>query len=371
MYITKQGNVTRQAHVALPKGTYEEEHGRQGFFGRASHLYHRNPPTGWNRIEGPLRPHAFDFTRAHPSDAEDPAGAPVPMLHNDDITVLISKRADPMPFFFRNADGDEVYFVHEGKGALETEYGVIPYEKGDYIVIPRCTTYRVVPEAGGNFFLIVEAFSEIVPPTKEMKGLLGQHALYDMTTITLPDLRQYESDHAEYEVQIKREDDITSVFYPFHPFDVEGWKGDLYPWKINVRDIRPVMSHRVHLPPPVHTTLVMNNAVICSFLPRPLEEDADALKVPFYHRNADYDEVLFYHDGDFFSRDNIRAGMATLHPTGIHHGPHPKALENQDKLTRTDEKAIMIDTVNTLYLTEEAEACEWENYWKSWGAEEK
>lgn len=135
MYITKQGKVTRQAHVALPAGTYEEEHGRQGFFGRASHLYHRNPPTGWMRI-------------------------------------------------VRNSDGDEVHFVHEGRGTLETEYGVIPYEKGDYIVIPRCTTYRVVPEVEENFFLIVEAFSEIVPPTKEMKGLLEQHDLYDMTAIS-------------------------------------------------------------------------------------------------------------------------------------------------------------------------------------------
>jgi homogentisate 1,2-dioxygenase len=133
-----------------------------------------------------------------------------------------------------------------------------------------------------------------------------------------------------------------------------------------MRDIRPVMSPRVHLPPPVHTTFVMQNAVICSFLPRPLEEDPDTLKVPFYHRNSDYDEVLFYHDGDFFSRDNIKAGMMTLHPQGIHHGPHPKALKNQDKLTRTNEAAMMLDARHPLKIAPAAESVEWKEYWASW-----
>ena len=144
--------------------------------------------------------------------------------------------------------------------------------------------------------------------------------------VTTPEPAPHLDDHREWEVRIKADDEISKVFYPFNPIDVVGWKGDLTVWKINMRDIRPMMSPRAHLPPSAHTTFVTGGAVVCSFLPRPLEEDPAALQVPFFHRNTDYDEFIFYHDGDFFSKDNIRPGLATLHPRGIHHGPHPKAL---------------------------------------------
>jgi homogentisate 1,2-dioxygenase len=364
-----RGKVTKQPHVAIPEGTFEEEHGREGFFGRVSHLYHSNAPTGWTRIEGPLRPHAFDLTKIEPTDMTDPAGRATPVLYNDDIIVLISRRNFAMPWYIRNADGDMVVFTHKGTGKIETDFGVITFEPGDYIVIPRATTYRVIPETTDNFFVIVEAHSEILPPTPEQKGLMGMHALYDMGAVTIPEFTEYKSpgeNGKEYEVQVKRLGQWTSIFYPFNPIDVVGWRGDLTVFKINMRDIRPVMSPRVHLPPPVHTTFLMQNAVICSFLPRPLEEDHDTLKVPFYHRNTDYDEVLFYHDGDFFSRDNIKAGMLTLHPQGIHHGPHPKALRNQDNLTRTNEAAMMIDARHPLNIAPAAESVEWKEYWASW-----
>ncbi len=156
------------------------------------------------------------------------------------------------------------------------------------------------------------------------------------------------------------------MFYPFNPLDVIGWKGDLTVWKINLRDIRPVMSHRAHLPPSAHSTFVTEGAVVCSFVPRPLEQDPDALRVPFYHRNTDYDEFIFYHDGDFFSRDNIKAGMCTLHPRGIHHGPHPKALANQHKKTHTDEYAVMLDGLNPIHVLPDGEKVEWKEYWASW-----
>ena len=367
MYLVHKGKTTRQAHVALPEGTYEEEYGRQGFFGPVSHIYRTHPPTGWTRFEGKLRPHAFDTNILFPTDQMDPKGNRVRLLFNDDVALHISRRSDAMPFYFRNADGDEIYFIHRGKGVFETDFGTLPYEQGDYIVLPRCTTYRIVPWQPDNYFVVIEAFSEVTPPSKEMKGLLGQHALYDLSAITIPELPEYqEQAGSEFEIKIQRDGEISSVFYPYHPLDVAGWKGDLFCWKINVRDIRPVMSHRVHLPPPVHSTFMMNNAVVCTFLPRPLEEDPEALRVPFYHRNTDYDEVLFYHDGDFFSRDNIKPGMITLHPTGIHHGPHPKALLNQQKLTRTNEVAVMLDTKNALHLSKEAEESEWKDYWSSW-----
>lgn len=364
-----RGKVTKQPHVAIPEGTFEEEHGREGFFGRVSHLYHANAPTGWTRIEGNLRPHAFDLTKIEPTDMTDPAGLALPILYNDDIVVMISRRNFAMPWHIRNADGDVVVFTHKGTGKIETDFGVITFEPGDYIVIPRATTYRVIPETTDNFFVVVEAHSEILPPTPEQKGLMGMHAIYDIGALTIPEFTEYTpsgQNGKEYEVRVKRLGEWTSIFYPFHPIDIVGWRGDLTVFKINMRDIRPVMSPRVHLPPPVHTTFLMENAVICSFLPRPLEEDPDTLKVPFYHRNTDYDEVLFYHDGDFFSRDNIKAGMLTLHPQGIHHGPHPKALRNQDKLTRTNEAAMMIDARHPLKIAPAAESVEWKEYWTSW-----
>jgi homogentisate 1,2-dioxygenase len=359
----KKGKTTKQAHVALPEGTYEEEHGRRGFYGKSAHLYHRHPPTGWSRIEGKLRPHCFDCNRLLPSDMTNPRGTPVPFLGNGDLQISVSRRSAPMPFYFRNADGDELIFVHRGKGILESDFGPLEFEKGDYLVIPRAVTYRLVPAEADNFFLVVESKTEFEQPEK---GLIGQHALYDPGAIVTPEPAPADDSEGEWEVRIKADGECSSIFYPFHPLDVVGWKGDLTVWKINLRDICPVMSPRVHLPPSAHTTFVTGGAVVCSFVPRPLEESPEALKVPFFHRNTDYDEFIFYHDGDFFSRDNIGPGMATLHPRGIHHGPHPKALRNQGAKTRTNEYAVMLDGLNPIRVLPDGEKVEWQDYWKSW-----
>lgn len=363
MYPLKKGLTTRQAHVGLPHGTYEEEHGRKGFFGRSAHLYHAHPPTGWIRFEGKLRPHCIDCNRLEPTDRTDPLGSPVPFLGNDDLVVSVSRRSAPMPFYFRNADGDEVLFVHRGEGTLETDFGPLPFERGDYLVIPRAVTYRVVPRTTDNFFLIMQSRAEFQQPDR---GLVGQHALYDPGVIVTPEPAPILDDTREWEVRIKVDDEFSTVVYPFNPLDVVGWKGDLTVWKLNLRDIRPLMSHRAHLPPSAHTTFVTEGAVICSFVPRPLEEDPEALRVPFFHRNTDYDEFIFYHDGDFFSRDNITAGMVTLHPRGIHHGPHPRALAGQGKKTRTDEYAVMLDGLNPMSVLPAGQAVELADYWKSW-----
>jgi homogentisate 1,2-dioxygenase len=271
----------------------------------------------------------------------------------------------PMPFYFRNGDSDELLFVHRGLGVVETYYGPLKFEPGDYIVLPRATTYRVVPETTDNFFLWIESRSEFDQPDK---GLLGHHALYDPGVITIPDPAPGTLEGPEWAVRILSDGEYSTVYYPFNPIDAVGWKGDLFAWKLNMRDIRPVMSHRAHLPPSAHTTFVTEGAVVCSFLPRPLEEDPEALRVPFFHRNTDYDEFLFYHDGDFFSKDNIKPGMATLHPRGIHHGPHPKALAGQHKKTRTDEYAVMLDGLNPIHVLPGGAQVEWEDYWASWGA---
>jgi homogentisate 1,2-dioxygenase len=371
MYPLKKGKFASQAHVGLPEGTYEEEHGRKGFYGKSAHLYHTHPPTDWIRFEGKLRPHCLDLNALHPSDQEDPDGAPVAFLGNNDVRLYVSRRSKAMPFYFRNGDGDELLFVHRGEGVIETDFGPMPFEKGDYVVIPRAVTYRVVPSTEDNFFLIVESKTEFEQPEK---GLIGQTSLYDPGIIVTPEpapasgasIARSPRGNSEWEVRIKSEGEYSKVFYPFNPLDVIGWKGDLTVWKINLRDIRPVMSHRAHLPPSAHSTFVTQGAVVCSFVPRPLEQDPDALRVPFFHRNTDYDEFIFYHDGDFFSRDNIKAGMCTLHPRGIHHGPHPKALANQHKKTHTDEYAVMLDGLNPIHVLPDGERVEWKEYWASW-----
>jgi homogentisate 1,2-dioxygenase len=363
MYPLQKGKTSKQAHVALPEGTYEEEHGRKGFYGKSAHLYHAHPPTGWIRFEGKLRPHCIDCNKLEPTDLRDPCGAPIAFLGNDDVKLYVSRRSEPMPFYYRNADGDELIFVHRGEGMIETDFGPLDFEKGDYIILPRAVTYRIIPRTKDNFFLIIQSKTEFEQPEK---GLLGQHALYDPAIITTPEPRPNLDDNKEWAVRIKADDEFSTVVYPFNPIDVVGWKGDLTVWKLNVRDIRPIMSPRAHLPPSAHTTFVTQGAVVCTFLPRPLEEDADCVKVPFFHRNTDYDEFLFYHDGDFFSKDNIAAGMATLHPRGIHHGPHPKALKNQAKKERTDEVAVMLDGLNPMHVLPPGEAAEWHDYWKSW-----
>jgi homogentisate 1,2-dioxygenase len=363
MYPLKKGAIAKQAHVGLPNGTFEEEHGRKGFYGKSAHLYHAHPPTGWIRFEGKLRPHCFDLNKLQPTDQRDAGGTSIPFLGNHDVTLHVSRRTEPMPFYYRNADGDELYFVHRGQGTIETDFGPVSFEKGDYIIIPRAVTYRVLPETKDNFFLVVESATEFEQPEK---GLIGQHALYDPAVITTPDPKPNLDDHREWEVRIKVDGEFSSVFYPFNPIDVVGWKGDLTVWKINMRDIRPIMSPRAHLPPSAHTTFVTQGAVICSFLPRPLEEDPEALRVPFFHRNTDYDEFIFYHDGNFFSRDNITAGMATLHPRGIHHGPHPKALAGQSAKTHTDEFGVMLDGLNPINVLPAGDTVEWKEYWMSW-----
>lgn len=363
MYPLKKGKTAAQAHVGLPAGTYEEEHGRKGFYGKSAHLYHTHPPTGWIRFEGKLRPHCFDLNQLNPTDRDDPCGMPAAFLGNADVTLYVSRRSHPMPFYYRNADGDELIFVHRGEGVIETDFGPLRFEKGDYLNLPRAVTYRLVPETRDNFFLIVQSKAEFDQPEK---GLVGQHALYDPAVIITPEPAPILDDSREWEVRIKVDDEISKVVYPFNPIDVVGWKGDLTVWKLNIRDIRPLTSPRVHLPPSAHTTFVTHGAVVCTFLPRPLEQDEQALRVPFFHRNTDYDEFLFYHDGDFFSKDNIKPGMATLHPRGIHHGPHPKALANQATKTFTDECAVMLDGLNPIHVLPAGTEVEWKDYWMSW-----
>ncbi len=368
LFPLRKGRITRQAHVDLPEGTYEEEFARQGFFGRTTHLYRTHPTTAWSRIEGPLRPRSYDLNKVDPATdasmlgSREPAFSPVCILRNEDVALhWVSPGA--MDFLYRNADGDDLYFIHAGGGRLETTFGVLEYTQGDYLVLPRGTTYRFLPASGPQAYLLIESAGELTIPDRNQ---LGPNALFDPAMIDTPELEPPSGPDREWAVHIKRRNEITRVFYPFNPNDVVGWKGDLTVWRINVKDIRPVMSPRYHLPPSAHSTFLGRNFVVCSFLPRPFEEEEGAMRVPFYHSNIDYDEVLFYSSGHFFSREGIGPGMVTWHPQGIHHGPHPKAIPASRLKDRTDEVAVMVDTVHPLEATAAAEAVENPDYWSSW-----
>lgn len=360
-----RGRVAQQAHVGLPEGTVEEEFARNGFFGRYAHLYRREAPVGWTRIEGPMKPRAYDLVR-DASPAQDQLGRTALFL-NGDVRLSWSTTTSPWAFFYRNADADEVLFVHRGAGRLETDFGPISYEPGDYLLVPRGTVQRLCPTSATSLF-VVESRGEVGFPDR---GMLGQHALFDPAVLVVPSPDEPSAatpnQDGEYELRVVRAGATTRIYYPFCPINTVGWKGTLTALKLRVRDIRPVSSDRYHLPPSAHTTFVMPNAVICTFAPRPLENgDPAALKVPFYHSNIDFDEVLFYHSGNFFSRDGIHPGMLTMHPQGIHHGPQAGAEVRAKDATRTEEVAIMVDTKNPLEIADAAAQFEQPDYWMSW-----
>ncbi len=339
-----EGVYTRQAHCDIPDGLYEREMGREGFFGPASHILHRHKPTDWVAWEGPLQPRAFDLTRLDVVEACPWSAAPV--LANGNMKMRYWKTSGAMGHLVRNADGDDLLFVHQGHGDLYCDYGHMGFRDGDYIVIPRGTQWRI--ECGEPVELLLIEATEDYYMLPE-RGIAGRHAQFDLACLDTPkidDAFQAQQGEFETKVRIKRLSRISTVTFPFNPLDAVGWHGDCLPVKLNWRDIRPLMSDRYHLPPSAHCTFLAKAFVVCTFAPRPIESDPGALKVPFFHNNDDYDEVIFYHRGEFFSRDNIKPGMVTLHPCGFAHGPHPRAFEMGARHGRkhTDEVAVMVDT---------------------------
>lgn len=361
-FVFSKGVVTKQAHVSIPEGMYEEEHGREAFAGRASHLYRKHPPTAWTRIDGPLRPRALNLNEMKPEDWVEANATWQLIAGNDDVRLYLSRRAEPMPYFLRDADGDVCYFVHRGSGMIETDYGPLDYRQGDYVIVPKGTTHRVVPAGGESFFFVIEGEGEYRIPDR---GLMGRHAQFDPGVLVVPEPDPHDEE-GEFEVRVKRNGEFSSLWFQWHPLDVVGWQGDLCPVKLNILDHRPVYSPSYHMPPSAHCTFENDAFVICSFVPRPLEEDPEVLKVPFYHANIDADEVLFYHSGNYFSRAGIDMGYMTLHPQGVHHGPQPAAIEAAKTKERTDEIAVMVETEHPLQLSPEAEQVVVTEYETSW-----
>jgi homogentisate 1,2-dioxygenase len=363
MFPLSRGKVAKQAHVGLPEGTFEEEHGREAFEGRASHLYRTHPPTAWIRVEGDLRPRAYDLTGLKSADREDPGAEWQRILWNEDVAIYVSRLGEAMPHFLRDSDGDLCYFVHRGEGTLETDYGPMRFRSGDYLIVPKGTTHRVVPETDDTFLYIIEGRGEYRLPDK---GILGKHALFDPGVLGTPEPQPHDEE-GEFVVRVKRDHRYTTLVYPFHPLDVVGWQGDLCPLRLHVEDFRPVVSPRYHLPPSVHITWDCDGFEIGTFAPRPTETgDPTALRVPFFHSNIDRDEVLFYHRGQFFSRAGIGEAFITHHPQGLHHGPQAAAIEASKTKEFADEYAVMVEVERPLQTEGALETVEVEGYATSW-----
>lgn len=363
----RKGVYSRQAHADLPEqGVYEREVSRDGFFGPATHFHHKHPPTGWSRWEGVLKPCAYNLLALNHAQ-DSPWDAPC-ILSNAHCQIRFWRCENNMPNLVRNADGDDLLFIHKGQGELFCDYGHLNVKEGDYLLIPRSCLWRLEPDKPITL-LLIEATNDCYGLPD--KGIVGQHALFDQAVLDSPEIDEaflQQQDEQPWQVLVKRLNRQSIIEYPYNPLDVVGWHGEVSVVRLNWRDIRPLMSHRYHLPPSAHSTFITHRFVVCTFVPRPMESDPGALKVPFYHSNDDFDEIIFYHSGDFFSRDNIEPGMLTFHPCGFTHGPHPKAYKagHERHKKQTNEVAVMIDTRDGMMAGAEMPSVEWEDYVNSW-----
>ena len=376
------GDIPHKRHTQFRKpdgGLYSEQlFSTEGFSNNYSLLYHVHPPTQIIRSEEPidmspkavtdniLKHRSFQGFSVKP-EADYLKSRKVVLFNSDVHVSLAAPQRGEMNYFFKNADADEVIFVHEGTGTLYTQYGSIPFSYGDYVVIPRGTIYQIKFDGDHNRLFIVESFSPITFPKRYLSkyGQLLEHAPFCERDIRKPqDLRTID-ETGEFLIQTKKKGCLYPIYYASHPFDVVGWDGYEYPYALSIHDFEPITG-RVHQPPPVHQTFDAHNFVICSFVPRLYDYHPQSIPAPYNHSNIDSDEVLYYVDGDFMSRKHVTRGMITLHPSGIPHGPHPGAVEKSIGKKETGELAVMVDTFRPLYMTQEAMSIEDGNYMMSW-----
>lgn len=378
----KLGNIPHKRHTQYrkPDGSLYSEQlfSTEGFSDDYSLLYHCHPPTQIIRTEPQqdvspqiaeekmLQHRCFEGFHVKPQD--DFLQSRVPVLVNSDChIVLAAPRKSMTDYFYKNTDGDEMIFVHEGSGKVLSQYGELPFSYGDYIVIPRGTIYQIHFTDASNRLFIVESFSPLRYPKRYMSryGQLMEHSPYCERDIRPPqDLKTYD-EKGDFLIRAKKKGIMYGLHYGTHPFDVIGWDGCCYPYIFSIHDFEPITG-RVHQPPPVHQTFETNAFVVCSFVPRLYDYHPDAIPAPYNHSNIDSDEVLYYVDGDFMSRKNVTRGMITLHPAGIPHGPHPGAVEKSIGARETRELAVMVDTFHPLMLTKQALEIENEGYVMSW-----
>lgn len=351
----------------------------EGFSSHYSLLYHIHPPTVIVKTKEPydvspkaasdniLKPRCFEGFSVKPDT--DYLRSRKVVLFNNDVQIAL---AAPMKgldgnTFFKNADADEVIFVHVGEGVLKTQYGHIPFSYGDYLVIPRGCIYQIEFKTEENRLFIVDSFSPITFPKRYLSryGQLLEHAPFCERDIRKPEYAEPINEKGEFLINTKKKGMMYPIWYGYHPFDVVGWDGCEYPYAISIHDFEPITG-RVHQPPPVHQHFDAHNFVICSFVPRLFDYHPQSIPAPYHHSNIDSDEVLYYVDGDFMSRKHVTKGMITLHPAGIPHGPHPGTVEKSIGAKETLELAVMVDTFHPLKMTADALGVENEDYALSW-----
>lgn len=378
----KLGNIPSKRHVQFRKpngGLYSEQlFSTEGFSNDYSLLYHIHPPTVIVSTDEPinvqprvaeekmLKHRCFEGFHVKP-EADYLASRKAVLVNSDCHIVLAAPQKSMTDYFFKNADADEVIFVHEGSGTLRTMYGRIDFAYGDYLVIPRGTIYQMTFATEQNRLFIVESFSPIRYPKRYLSkyGQLLEHAPYCERDIRPPHQLETIDETGDFLIRTKKKGMLYGLHYGHHPFDVVGWDGCCYPYAFSIHEFEPITG-RVHQPPPVHQTFDAHNFVICSFVPRLFDYHPQAIPAPYNHSNIDSDEVLYYVDGDFMSRKHVTRGMITLHPAGIPHGPHPGAVEKSIGAKETKELAVMVDTFHPLQITEEALGIENDNYTMSW-----
>jgi homogentisate 1,2-dioxygenase len=376
------GQVPRKRHTIFRKqdgGLYAEELvSTEGFSDVYSLIYHHYPPTMVKMIGDPIdvapkiahsknmQHRSFRGFDIAPQD--DYLDSRKDVLVNKDVYIsLAAPRKSMTDYFYKNSQADEMIFVHRGSGQLKTIFGTIPFEYGDHLIIPRGTIYQLTFDQQDNRLFIVESFHPLRFPKRYVNkmGQLLEHAPFHERDIKVPGNLESFDMKGEFLVKIKRSDTIFPYVYATHPFDAVGWDGCHYPFAISIHDFEPITG-RIHQPPPVHQTFETNAFVTCAFVPRLYDYHPQAIPAPYNHSNVDSDEVLYYVDGDFMSRNHIEKGMITLHPIGIPHGPHPGAAERSIGQTKTEELAVMVDTFKPLMLTEAAIGIEDPDYHKSW-----
>lgn len=383
MYYYRLGTIPHKRHTQFrqPDGSlYKEELvSSEGFSGIYSNLYHIHAPTRIKAVKDPAKygpriitDYALRQTHLNTSNVtttgDDYLAARKVLMANNDCSISICAPVKrKMDYFYKNAEGDEVIFIHDGSGTLISQFGKLEIKQGDYVVIPRTVIYKLEFNEGPLRLLIVEAASpvETVKRYRNELGQLGEHSPYCERDIRPPQELITESGRGEFLVKIKKQGYLHQYVYDHSPLDLVGWDGFLWPYAFSIHDFEPITG-RIHQPPPVHQTFQAHNFVICSFVPRLFDYHPLAIPAPYNHSNIDSDEVLYYAEGNFMSRRGIERGSFTLHPGGLPHGPHPGTVEKSIGAKETHELAVMIDTFKPLFLTEDSLQFLDSNYPMSW-----
>lgn len=376
------GQIPNKRHITFEKpggGLYQEElFGTAGFAGMSSLIYHLYPPTVVSEVKrlADVTPEiaieknmqALSFQGFSLTPESDYIQSRKTLFVNNDLHIGLAAPTNFSPdYFYRNSDADEMLFVHAGSGTMKTMYGNLKFGYGDYLIIPRGTTYQIDFDMEDNRLLHIESFSEITTPRRYRNdyGQFLEHSPFCERDFRLPTDLETHDEKGSFKVISKKQGVLWEYTHSNHPFDVVGWDGFNYPYAFSIHDFEP-LTGRIHMPPPIHQQWESAGFVVCSFVPRLYDYHPKAIPAPYHHSNVDSEEILYYVDGDFMSRNNIKKGQITLHPGGIPHGPHPGAIERSVGKTKTEELAVMIDPFAPLSITQAAMDLQVDDYYKSW-----